>query len=106
MLYRCRKCGHEEARGCLPAVSCGMLLMAYAAVYGVLVGLAVPALERIWFHDGLGWRWVFVAILLIPCEVAIHYAAQLTEWLAFCLKRCPGCGTRRWSWGFTRGFGL
>jgi hypothetical protein len=62
----------------------------------------------------LGW-WNLLAIpigLIVLIIVAffgglvLNYALEFFEWLAYCLRKCPKCGCRKWSWGFTRGFGL
>ena len=62
----------------------------------------------------LGW-W---NLLVIPLAMVIGIGATLVvtytfkffletiEYIAYCRRRCPECGARRWSWGFTRGFGL
>jgi hypothetical protein len=50
-----------------------------------------------------------VAVTLILMAVGVRvvkFALELVEYLAFARRRCPTCGARRWSWGFTRGFGL
>lgn len=64
--------------------------------------------------SGLGWWALFVVpLVMIMGFIALFIAAmilnalmELTEWLIYCRRRCPTCGCRRWSWGFTRGFGL
>ena len=56
------------------------------------------------------WAW----FLLIPAFLVVAVLGMWLldklfsgiEWLAFSRRRCPRCGKRRWSWGFTRGFGL
>lgn len=48
----------------------------------------------------LGFAMIFVAAL------ALDYMLSLIEYLVFVLRKCPKCGSRRWSFGFTRGFGL
>ena len=40
MIYRCRRCNYEEARGFLPTVTCGMLMLAQM---GVCAAVLVPA---------------------------------------------------------------
>lgn len=125
MLYRCRCCAYEEARGCLPTVSCGIYLL---GLMGLTGGMLVPALR--YFRSlarassdaapalepasGIGW-W---ALLVIPLAMALGFVVlfvgamilnaifELIEWLVFSCRRCPKCGRRRWSWGFTNGFGL
>lgn len=56
------------------------------------------------------WAWFAIVPLGLVCAVigamVLNVLFQAVEWLAFALRRCPRCGKRRWSWGFTRGFGL
>jgi len=124
MLYRCRNCQYEEARGFLPTVTCGMLLLAQM---GVCAAIVIPSIRFVRSlietesagiesktSSGLGW-W---ALLVVPLVMIIGFITlfiaamilnalmELIEWLAYCRRRCPTCGCRRWSWGFTRGFGL
>lgn len=115
MWYRCRSCRHEVERGCLPAASCGL----YAIILlGFSAGAAAVLVERLrgrfaapgsdsstpwWAEFGSP---VLVLVLGIVGAIAINLVLQLVEYLAFVWRKCPGCGARRWSWGFTRGFGL
>lgn len=124
MLYRCRNCKYEEARGFLPTVTCGMLLFAQMALIG---GALVACLRYLKSSPqsisnapetnsdaGLGW-W---AIIVVPLFMAVglmllffgamilNLLLELIEWLAYCCRRCPKCSRRKWSWGFTNGFGL
>lgn len=73
-----------------------------------------PEASGVGDSGGMGW-WalLFIPLVMILGFVFLFIAAmilntilELIEWLAFCLRRCPDCGCRRWSWGFTRGFGL
>ncbi len=120
MIYRCLVCGYEEARGCLPTASCGLylfLLLGLSAgcqagvihsINRVLRGtqrdLAQPQAEDPW--------WVYVAIcvlgllLLVVGAAVVKYLLEVVEYLVFARRRCERCGARRWSRGFTRGFGL
>jgi hypothetical protein len=56
------------------------------------------------------WVWLIAVIagpiLVIVGMVLINFLLELFEYLAFAWRRCPQCRARRWSWGFTRGFGL
>jgi hypothetical protein len=124
MLYRCRSCQYEEARGFLPTVTCGMLLLAQMGVCAAVLIPSIrfarsliqtdPAAIESKTSSGLGW-W---ALLIVPLIMIVGFIAlfifamilnawmELIEWLAYCRRRCPTCGSRKWSWGFTRGFGL
>jgi hypothetical protein len=54
------------------------------------------------------WAW----LILVPVNLVLAVLAgwlldlllQTIEWLLFARRRCPRCGGRRWSWGFTEGF--
>ena len=118
MIYRCRACQHEQARGCLPTATCGLYAI---ALLGLSVGCMAGVARGIRMLMGdppppaepadAPW-WVCVAavvvgpVLAVVGMVVINFALELAEWLAFAWRRCPTCGARRWSWGFTRGFGL
>lgn len=107
MIYRCKACNHTEERGFLPGVTCGLMMVVLASIAGGLflwlMRLLTPLLP-------LGWWWLLAAPLLLVAAVfgSLLFDALLAgiEWLLFCLRRCPTCGARRWSWGFTQGFGL
>jgi hypothetical protein len=45
-------------------------------------------------------------VVLFIAAMLLNVLMEFIEWLAFSLRRCPKCRCRRWSWGFTRGFGL
>jgi hypothetical protein len=107
MIYRCLWCNYKEARGCLPTVSCGLYLLALFGIgSGGLLGLVLP----LFFPEGLGWWWLIGAPVLlalaVPVAIILNWLLELAEWLAFCWRRCPLCGKRKWSWGFFEGFGL
>lgn len=118
MIYCCRVCHREEPRGCLPTVSCGLYMIfllclsagcvAVAARYlRALIGVQPAANQSV----VTPW-WVAVVavvvglVLAVIGAVMVKFVLELVEYLAFALRRCPSCGARRWSWGFTRGFGL
>ena len=117
MIYRCKSCGLEEARGCLPTASCALYLLGLIGLAAFVIGLAIPLFRRAWFHDAgaaetstPGWAWLLIIPAAVGAAVLIAAALDkifaLAEWLLFAGRRCPGCGSRRWSRGFTRGFGL
>ncbi len=117
MIYRCKACKYEESRGCLPSASCGLYMLGLMGLWIFGANLALKILQR---HMPVGqvpelssppwWMW----IVLIPAGLAFAVFGVLVlnslfsaiEWLLFARRRCPQCGDRRWSWGFTRGFGL
>lgn len=118
MIYRCRRCQYEEARGCLPTVTSGlyMLFLLGLSTGGMAVGLV--GLRMLvgeppnndapvpfpWWANVLG---VVVGLVLAGVGVVVvKYGLELLEYLMFAWRRCPQCGLRRWSWGFTRGFGM
>jgi hypothetical protein len=116
MLYRCRVCEFVEDRGWLPATPCLLYLLFLSCVSVGCLNLAVlairatldlpqrPAEPMPW------WGWLVgclvVMILFVIATAALKYALELLEWIAVRRKPCPRCGQRRWSWGFTGGFGL
>lgn len=125
VFYRCRNCNHEEARGILPAASCGIYLLGLMGIASLILVIAIRYIRSIARGvaesttptepaTGLGW-WV---LLVIPIAMVLGFVAlfvgamilkaalELAEWTAYSRRRCPRCGHRRWSWGFTRGFGL
>lgn len=123
MLYRCRNCTHEEARGVLPTASCGMLLFVQM---GLVIGMLIPGIRylRTLARESLGTNasvavdmgwWVLLvvplsAVVVIAATIfgtlALNTLLELLEWVAYSFRRCPKCGRRCWAWGFTRGFGL
>jgi hypothetical protein len=55
------------------------------------------------------WSWLVIPILPVAAffgALILNFILEALEWLAFCLRKCPKCGRRHWSWGFTSGFGL
>lgn len=105
MNYRCRRCGHEESRGCIPSASCGLLLvLPFAGALALQLGL-IPTV----FPDGLRWWWLLAIPLLVVisviCAVLFNAVIGLVEWLIYCRRQCPQCRSCSWSRGFTRGFG-
>ena len=110
MWYKCIECEHQEERGCIPGVSCGLYLAGLLALPGMMIGFVLSVLRQALGWDGFGWWWLLITPvsivvgfgLLMPVAIAIEWM----EWFAFCRRRCPACGHRRWSHGYTRGFGL
>jgi hypothetical protein len=106
MHYRCTRCKKSECRGILPGATCGLLMFAQMGLAG---GIMFGALPR-FFPHGLGWWWLVAAplvlVLSLPAAFLLNLVLEGLEWLIFCLRRCPSCGARSWSWGFTQGFGL
>lgn len=56
------------------------------------------------------WSWpLFLGIwfvLVVVGSLVLHLTLYFAEYLAYYRRRCPQCGTRRWSWGYQSGFGL
>jgi len=116
MYYKCRRCEHEEARGCLPTVTCGIYLF---FLMGCTLGIAAVTVRMIRGDaprqplDSGWWNLLVVPLSLVIGFVGAFVGAmilnailELIEYLAFAFRKCPQCGARRWSWGYTRGFGL
>jgi hypothetical protein len=106
MVYRCTKCEKSECRGVLPGATCGLLLFAQVGIAAAILAAGVPRL----FPSGLGWWWLIAApgilLLSLPAAYLLNLVLEGLEWLFYCRRRCPSCGARSWSWGFTQGFGL
>src|SRR3954470_19619866 len=118
MIYRCLQCDHEEGRGCLPTASCGLYLFSIPALAtGILLGAtyllrravgpgpqAEPRPPAPW------WLWpvsaVLTVVLIAGTTVAVKWALEVAERMAVLRRPCPVCGSRRWSRGCTRGYGL
>ncbi len=124
MIYRCRACQCEDARGCLPSASCGLYLMllwclSVGCVLGAVHTLRAVAREQAALVEIAGpvdapWWFGVVAVVsgalaLVTVAVGmwvVKFALESAEWLVFARRRCPACGARRWLWGFTQGYGL
>jgi hypothetical protein len=78
---------------------------------GLWAGIALPLIRRAFLPATLAW-WAWLLILpgsLIAAVIGgvlLDLILQTIEWLVFAVRRCPRCRARRWSWGFTQGFGL
>ncbi len=118
MIYRCRICKHEEARGCLPTATCGiylafLLILNFGCIAGAARGLRIWVGERPAPADPVEAPWwvgvvavVIGLVLTVVGVMVVKFTLEMVEYLAFARRRCPSCRARRWSWGFTRGFGL
>src|SRR5437016_3430334 len=99
MLSRCKACGLEVARGCLPTASCGCYLLLLPVLS---VGCLLAAVEGLRFLLGLPvlpqgelppwWYWSisvpFSLILLFLGTVALKRAFELIEYLAISCRPC------------------
>jgi hypothetical protein len=118
LLYRCRECQHEEMGGFLPGAACGLyfvflLGLSAACLAGGFAILKARLGEQpvpVQHPETKWWEWPVIGIItltiLIVAAAVVKFALELVEYLAHSRRKCPNCGTRRWSWGFTRGFGL
>ena len=121
MLYRCRKCEHEVAAGCLPTAGCGLYVFGLMGLVPVmLLGLVVfirwllpaspPPPDAP--EPNFPWCPVIGVSLVVGPVVAFSGAWVLdllfrtTEHFLMRWAKCPGCGSRKWSKGDIRGFGL
>ena len=106
MLHRCKSCSYETSAGILPTCSCGMLLVPPVALaLAVTIGVTKIA----WASWGYLAFLVPVPLFLVtsvPLIVIFNCTLEFIDWVVALLKRCPKCHRRRWSWGYTRGFGL
>ena len=108
MWYRCRRCNFNETRGCLPSVSCGIYLLVLVCA---CAGVALPLIRHTVLPDSLPWwAWLLIVpgglVVAVIGGILLDLLLQAVEWLLFAFRRCPRCRARRWSWGFTGGFGL
>lgn len=90
----------------MPGTTCGMLVMFQIAI---AIGLMLPFARKL-LEGQSPWWWMLAVPLLLLFSILGAYLLNLVletiEWLLFCRCRCENCGGRRWSWGFTEGFGL
>ena len=78
---------------------------------GLSAAIVIPRLVMIVDSpDGLGWWWLLIGPLLFLAvclgALALEWLFALVEYLTLLVRRCPKCGSRHWSRGFTRGFGV
>ncbi|MFN3150954.1 hypothetical protein [Bremerella sp.] len=116
MYYRCRECKYEEARGCLPSATCGLYLLFLMGMTTAIGSFVAKMLRGDGPREPFDFGWW--NLLVIPIgffiglivafigAIVLNYLFELIEYLAFALRKCPRCGSRKWSWGYTRGFGL
>ena len=110
MWYRCKECDYEEARGCIPGVSCGIYLISLSVFPAFVIGVVLGWLRGCVEIDGFGWWWVLIVPLMIIVSFVlispVAYFFEFLEYLVLALRKCRRCGARRWSRGYTKGFGL
>lgn len=72
---------------------------------GLALAFGFSIAERLFIH--IGW-WACLAFvpLVIVLFLTVMLVPQFIEWLVAMRTACPQCHKRRWSWPFTRGFGL
>ena len=123
MIYRCGGCHYEEARGCLPTASCGLylaglMILTMGGMLGFMHALRALLLHQLplppadapppepppWWGICIGMPIILIAALI--GMMLLDKTLSTVEWLLFARRRCPYCGARQWSSGFTRGFGL
>lgn len=113
MIYRCLNCDHQEERGILPTATCGTYAIFLLAVPMGCIGLATHLVKT----ENTGappppnafveWVLIIIVLLLIPLgAMLLHLTLSCVEYFIVARRRCPQCGSRRWSWGYTSGFGL
>ncbi len=86
----------------MPASTFGMLLIPTLLAGGffaiVVQGLLAGKIGS--------WSWLVALPAFIIGALATYYAMELSDFLLVHFCSCPKCGKHRWSWGYTRGFGL
>jgi len=99
----------------LPSVTCGLYMMFLMGCATLLFSIALPFFgeppirlsELGWWNllvIPIGFAGLFIAAFI--GGLILSYVLECSEWIAYCLRKCPKCGFRKWSWGFTCGFGL
>ena len=106
-LIKCKKCDFRGTVGVMPNTSCGIIVIG-GGVVGVMTGLGIvnPII-----HELAQWIKIVVWIVVVPIMgfvgmILIHLIPWSVEWLLAMCHRCPECGSRKWSFPFTEGFGL
>ncbi len=118
MLYRCRSCGAVESRGCLPPATCLLYLLFLGCLSVTFLSAGLTVARRLIGPEPSSsepepvpwWFWVIFApvgfILVVVGGATIHALLRAVEYLIVRRKPCPACGAKKWSWGYTAGFGL
>jgi hypothetical protein len=102
MLYCCNRCHFERAAGFLPTTTCGFLVIPPMAI-----GIVVVRILEVRTGTSLGWWWLPVGLATVYLAPAIFILVLAAiEWCGVHGRRCPDCGARSWSFGYTKGFGL
>ena len=120
MLYKCLKCEHQVAAGCLPTATCGLYFFGLMALVPAML-LCLVVLIR-WLApvpppppdtpepDTPWWVWVVsvaaTPVLLIGGAWVLDFLFRTVERFLVRRRKCPECGSQTWSKGYTRGFGL
>ena len=103
---RCGKCGNVIRSGPSPGQMSGLILIpALGAAIAVFLirfrHLAGRAFLLRFFLSDLTAAAVLLGIIFL-----FTYLPLIIEWIFITGKRCPSCGSRRWSFPFTKGFGI
>jgi hypothetical protein len=106
-LVKCRDCDYETRVGCMPTATCGVLMLfglsAGAGLAGILAARLLSTYS-LWIR--IPGAVVGFIIGGIAGVYGVHFVPWTVEWLMAMCRRCPECGKRKWSYPFTRGFGL
>ncbi|MCB9935997.1 MAG: hypothetical protein H6840_09925 [Planctomycetes bacterium] len=103
MMYCCKRCASKEGFGFLPTFSCGMLLVVHGGIASAAASFLSILLVR---SQDSAWWWAAWPLFFVVGFLLSVCLFELIEFLLIHLFKCPSCGARRWSWGFTEGFGL
>jgi hypothetical protein len=56
--------------------------------------------------EAIGWlSWMAALVAFGVGAALVCLAMELSDFVLAHCGRCPNCGSRKWSWGYTRGFG-
>ena len=85
----------------MPASLCGLLLFPMLGGGLLMSSITLAALK-----EAIGWLSWLAAIVAFGVGAAIvSFTMDLSDFVFAHCRRCPRCGSRKWSWGYTRGFG-
>jgi hypothetical protein len=117
MRFQCLECGNEEVRGWLRAATCGTLFFGSLAFFYSQICIGLAWLWRYLSPESAGtpgrlfvWSSVMIGVIALPLSlVLMALCSRLLAWIEYRIVRrrpCLQCGSRNWSQGFERGFGL
>jgi hypothetical protein len=49
--------------------------------------------------------WLAAMVAFGVGAVMVNFVMEMSDFVLAHCRRCPHCGSRKWYWGYTRGFG-